>query len=144
MNHPSPGQIVPCAGSPCRSFRGGHNTHVVQARLVGESPWGWRDAIVTDVDGLKASLDYVLEEGSPVVWHHRSWAGQVAAGDPVRLHERYAVLGTPAGWFSVVVTGGLGDVPTPADPAWWAAETSAGIVDLDSGIGIPTDHESCG
>jgi hypothetical protein len=138
-----PETIAGCRDKKCGSFHGGHQVHPIQARKVGETPWGWRDAIVTAVDGLVVQVAYLgHDDARPVVWHHRSLAEVLAPGDPVRLHEQYFVLGCPAGWFSVYVEGGLGPVPTPQAPELWAGQTSAGIVDVGTGIALPTDHRS--
>jgi hypothetical protein len=137
-----PESITSCRGSRCLSYRGGHHVHPIQARKVGESPWGWRDATITAVDGLGVHLAYVEHDAAPVVWHHRSLAGVLHAGAPVRLHEQYFVLGCPAGWFSVQVEGGLGAVTAPEAPELWSGETSVGIVEIATGNALPTDHRS--
>ncbi len=57
------------------------------------------------------------ETASLRLWHHEPLSGQVDVGDPVRVHEQYYVLGGPFGWLNVIIKGGLGAVPEPAEPA---------------------------
>jgi hypothetical protein len=130
---------TPCSG-PCPSYGAGHQVHFIQARLVGESPWGWRDAVVSSLDKHFARLAYLEDDATPIVWHHKSLKRRISVGDPVRLHERYHVLGCPAGWFSVVIAGGLGAVPEPMDKTVWAPEFTIPVVDLATGIALPLDH----
>jgi len=129
-----------CSNGRCNSYAAGHLVHFIQARLVGESPWGWRDAVVTGIEGLTVYLEYLHEVGQPECWHHRSLSDVLEPGAPVRLHERYHVLGCPAGWFSVHISDGLGAIPTPDDTAAWKDLSSPGIVDLSKGAGVATDH----
>lgn len=129
-----------CTGEPCQSYRPGHHMHVSHARRIGETPWGWRDAIVTAISGQVIAVGYVHDDACPTVWHHRSLIEYLRPGDPVRLHERYYALGCAAGWFNVVIEAGLGPVPEPDDPSVWAAQTSVGIVDMATGAALPMDH----
>lgn len=87
------------------------------------------------------TIGYLDEPATPGCWQHRSLEGLFQVGMPVRLHEEYYVLGGPPGWFSVFACDGLGPVPEPEEPELWAAERSAGIVDLCTGVALPTDHE---
>ena len=103
----------------CRSFLPGHHTHWIHAKHVGRTPWGWRDAVVTGVDGGWTTVAYVESGHAVRLWHHVELAAELAVGAPVRVHEGYYVLGGPFGWVNVVVDGGLGPVPEPADPAAW-------------------------
>lgn len=59
------------------------------------------------------------------------------------MHEQYHVLGGPFVWVNVVLTGGLGRVPEPAEPRLWAAQVVAPVVDLATGRGVAMDHLSC-
>ena len=131
--------VTGCDGD-CAVYRPGHQVHFIQARHVGQSPWGWRDAVVTSVYGLTAHLSYVDHDAAPRVWHHRSLAGVLEPGAPVRLHERLHVLGSPAGWFCVRVEDGLGPAPAPDAPELWADQVSVGVVDLSTGVAWATDH----
>lgn len=124
----------------CQTFFPGHNMHQIHARRTGERPWGWRDAVVTAVDGRVVSLSYVDLDANPVVWHHRRLGAVLAPGDPVRLHERCCALGCPAGWFNVVVYGGIGPVARPADEAAWRNRMTPGVVEVRTGTAVPTDH----
>ena len=123
----------------CRSYLPGHHTHWIHAKHVGRTPWGWRDAVVTGIDAGWTTVTYV-EGGRPVrLWHHVDLGAELAVGGPVRVHERYYVLGGPFGWVNVVVEGGLGPVPEPADPAAWADRVTAGVQDLGTGRGLALD-----
>lgn len=141
MQEVPPEAVTSCRSQRCGSYHPGHDVHFIQARKAGESPWGWRDATVVAVDGHQAVLAYLVGNVELTVWHHRSLAGRLSPGAPVRLHEEYFLLGTPSGWWSVAVVGGVGSVPAPADPALWSAQTSPGIVDLAAGVALATDHE---
>jgi hypothetical protein len=107
---------------------------------VGSTPWGWRDAVVTRLDGLEVALSYVYEDGAPLLWHHRPLHNVLAEGDTVRLHEKYNVVGVPAGWFNVEIEHRIGDVPHPDEPGLWAAEMTGVVVDISTGIALATDH----
>ena len=130
-----------CPANNCMAYRVGHNIHAIHARRVGQTPWGWRDAVVIGVEGEELVLAYVEWERDPiVVWHHRPSLGAgLTVGEPVRVHEQYGVVGTASGWHSVVITGGIGPVPAPLEPGLWQPETSPGIVDLSTGVALPTD-----
>lgn len=131
-----------CRTNTCTDYRAGHNVHAIHAGRVGQTPWGWRDSVVVGLDGDEIVLACVGQHAElVVVWHHRpSLADGLTVGEPVRVHEEYGVLGTASGWFSVVVIGGLGPVPKPVEAMLWQPETSPGIVDLGTGIGLPTDR----
>lgn len=60
--------------------------HWIQARLLGESPWGWRDAVVRSVHGGRAVAAYVHENGSVSASHHVALDTLVSVGDPIRVH----------------------------------------------------------
>ena len=60
----------------------------------------------------------------------------------MRVHEQYYVLGGPFGWVNVVVTGGLGAVPEPADPSAWDGQVTGGVQDLSTGRGLALDWRS--
>ena len=123
----------------CRSYLPGHHTHWIHAKHVGRTPWGWRDAVVSGVDGGWTTVTYV-ESGRPVrLWHHVDLAAELVVGSPVRVHEGYYVLGGPFGWLNVVVQGGLGPVPEPADPAAWADQVTGGVQDLGTGRALALD-----
>ena len=133
---------VPGEGGRCQSYYPGHNTHWIHAKHVGRTPWGWRDGVVTGVDGGTLSVDYVLEEGHLRVWHHADLSAELRPGDPVRVHEEYYVLGGPFGWLNVFVRSGLGPVPTPPDPSVWDEEVTGGVQDLGTGRGLAVDWRS--
>lgn len=114
--------------------------HHIHARLTGEAPWGWRDARVLAAEDQMLQLEYLSEPGQPRVWHHAPLAPQCPPGNPVRLHERFSVLGTPAGWIHVVIEDGIGPLPVPENPELWAAERTQGAVNLATGTGLALDH----
>ncbi|TIC82583.1 hypothetical protein [Nocardioides sp. GY 10127] len=135
-----------CRGRECGFYDSGHLIHFIHAKRLGQHPWGWRDAVVTGVDGFWVSLAYLDSLATPRVWHHRRLSRFLTVGAPVRLHEQYYALGCPDGWFSVVVEDGLGPVPRPADTSPWddgvGGGVSGGVVDLSTGVAIALDHES--
>lgn len=127
-------------GGHCQLYWAGHNTHWIHAKHVGRTPWGWRDAVVTGIDDRWLTVAYVVEQVELRLWHHSVLAGEVTVGSPVRLHEEYYVLGGPFGWLNVIVEGGLGAVPEPANPGAWAAEVTGGVQDLATGRALAVDH----
>ena len=134
--------VTPCVirdDARCSSYLPGHHTHWIHAKHVGRTPWGWRDAVVSGLDGGWTTVTYV-ETGRQVrLGHHADLAGEADVGAPVRLHERYYVLGGPFGWLNVVVEGGLGPVPEPADPAAWERRMTGGVQDLRTGRALALD-----
>ena len=134
--------VTPCVvrdGGRCSSCLPGHHTHWIHARRIGETPWGWRDAVVAGFDGCWTTATYVESGRAVRLWHHADLAREVEVGAPVRVHERYYVLGGPFGWLNVVVEGGLGPVPEPADPAAWERQMTGGVQDLATGRALPLD-----
>lgn len=119
--------------SECRLYVKGHAIHTIQARLATNSPWGWRDGIVSAAEGLEVKICYVESSHDVACWHHRDMAASLPQGTPVRVHEALGVLATPQGWLSTDISDGLGSVPTPLDAWTWAAETYPVIVDVVSG-----------
>lgn len=132
---------TPCAsipaGLPCQSYRFGHHVHFIHGNRLGETPWGWRDAVVTAL-AAKGWIDvaYVAEESAAHLWHHRDLTGEIGVGAPVRVHERYPALSGAFGIVNVSIIGGLGPVPEPEHPQTWAQKMSVGVVDLSSGRGV--------
>lgn len=132
--------LFECDDAPCRRYGKGHAVHPISARLIGHEPWGWRDAIITGIDARNVTLVYLIEDAPVRVWHHKDLRSRLEVGEPVRLHERRTALGSPEGWFSVVITdGGLGPVPMPGDPMTWASQMRVGVADYTTGEGIPVD-----
>lgn len=125
-----------CGEGRCGRYVRGHDVHIIPARLAAESPWGWRDGLVVEVRGSEVTVDYLRDEGSPVLWHHRPLGRYVANGDPVRVHEKYHLLSAADQWYSVVVSDGLGPVVEPELPELWVSERSAVVVDLAGGVGL--------
>lgn len=142
MSSRTPSTRKPCTPSdrvPCTSYAAGHNVHFIHAKHVGRTPWGWRDGVVTAHGGDTLAVRYVETDHEVRVWHHRALPA-LELGSPVRVHEEYYVVGGPFGWLSVVLTGGLGAVPEPADPEEWAPQMVRAVVNLATGVGIPMDH----
>jgi hypothetical protein len=90
------------SAAACRSDRPGHGLHAMQERLAVTTASKWIDAIVTAVDGEGfATLAEFGGESVRRVWHHDAFAGALAVGEPVALHEVYGVLARGATRFSV-------------------------------------------
>ncbi len=132
---------TPCVvrNGHCQAYHPGHNTHWIHARRVGETPWGWRDAVVSGIDGQWVTVTYVERGHEVQLWHHDELAGELAVGAPVRVHEQYYVLGGPFGWLNVVVRGGLGPVPKPVDTSVWEREMTGGVQDFSTGRALALD-----
>jgi hypothetical protein len=58
-------RVRPCHFRPddshCTRYSPGHTVHFSQARLVGQAPWGWLDAVVTRLDVLWVTLSSLTE-----------------------------------------------------------------------------------
>ncbi len=128
----------------CQAYHPGHNTHWIHARRVGETPWGWRDAVVGGLDGRWVSVTYVDDGRQVELWHHDELTDALPVGAPVRVHEQYYVLGGPFGWLNVLVRGGLGPVPTPEDTSAWEPEVTGGVQDLSTGRALALDWRQDG
>lgn len=124
----------------CQLYWPGHNTHWIHAKHIGRTPWGWRDAVVSSIDGRWVTVDYVLESAQVRLWHHTPLTSELHVADLVRVHEQYYVLGGRFGWLNVVVAGGLGAVAEPAEPRLWADEMTGGVQDLATGRALALDH----
>lgn len=97
------------------NYQAGHDLHVIHARRIAESPWGWRSGTVTSYVDELLTVDYVFEDGTVEIWHNR--LVPVEPGTPVRVHERYYALELAGVWFNVeLCRGGLGAVPEPEEP----------------------------
>jgi len=134
--------VTPCvvrADAHCSSYLPGHQTHWIHAKHIGRTPWGWRDAIVSGLDGWWLTVAYLGSSRQVRLWHHADLAGELQAGAPVRVHEQYGVLGGAFGWLNVVIEGGLGPVPDPADPAAWEHRMTSGVQDLGTGRALALD-----
>ena len=136
-------QLEPCnpAGA-CQSYRSGHNTHWIHAKHVGQTPWGWRDGLVVGLEGHWVTVDYLESDRRLRLWHHVPLAGEVCAGDPVRVHEQYRILGGPFGWVHAHVEGGAGPVSAPADPSGWAGQVTPAITELSTGRALALDRQT--
>lgn len=126
-----------CRGTPCQAFAPGHNMHHIHASRVGRTPWGWRDAFVTSATSQVVRAEY-LDGQVVLAWHHRALG--VELGAPVRVHEEYHAVGSPFGWFNVIIRGGFGPVPEPPDAVLWHDRMSVGVVDMGMGNGLALDH----
>jgi hypothetical protein len=138
---PTPCTIDPEVGH-CVAYRPGHMVHVIQANLVGHSPWGWRDSVIASVspDGW-IEIDYIADSGRVRAWHHEDLAELLAPGTPVRIHEEFHVLGAPFGWICLFIASGLGKVPEPEDPNLWLSKMTVGVTNLGTGRALAMDHE---
>lgn len=127
-------------GGGCCSYWPGHQVHFIQARRIGESPWGWRDAVVVVVDGQFLTLRYLAEDVEFVVWHHARLP--VQSGDLVRVNQGAGtVLQGRFGQVAIAHDSPLHAVPAPEHPELWAVEVSVGVVDLATGRAINTNGE---
>lgn len=115
-------------------YHPGYAMHPIQTSLTARSPWGWRPALVTAVDGGQGTAEYFDEEGGVNFWHHKPL--DVEPGTPVRVHERYSVLEISDAWLSVRIDSGIGAVPEPEDPSLWAAETGGAFTNVVTGDAI--------
>lgn len=115
--------------------------HWIHARKIGQSPWGWRDGVVTSIapDGW-LTVDYVLEEGRMIGWHHDGLTNVLKVGSPVRLHEGFRALAGTFGWVLLFVSEGVGAVEKPTAPELWDDQVTGGVVDLSTGRALPLDH----
>jgi hypothetical protein len=122
--------------------------HVIHAKRITETPWGWRDAVVSRVDAQRVRVRCIEPDLEVALWHHRDLAVELPVGSPVRLHVGYHALGWPAGWVNVRLEEcGLGPVPPPEDlEAWLAAHgqtrPQVAVVDLSEGRAVALDHHS--
>ena len=127
-------------------YRPGHQLHHIHARLLGLRPWGWRPGVLHRVDGQEAVVHYLLDDGAVTVWHEGRLR-TVADGTPVRVHEELRGLDVDGLLLHVDVTGGLGPVPAPADPALWRAEMQPfPVVDVARGaalVDVPREPGDC-
>lgn len=121
------------------NYHPGYAMHFIQARLAATTPWGWRPAILTAVDGGHGTASYFQEQGTVTFWHHRPLHAE--PGTPIRVHERYHVLEISDAWLNVRIDSGIGAVPEPADPSLWAAEMGGAIVNAATGDGIRISPE---
>jgi hypothetical protein len=124
-------------------FAPGHLMHPIQARLLAETPWGWRPAVVSHVDGLRARASYVLDGAGVVAfWHeqriHMEW---LEVGLPVRVHEQHHALEVDDAWLNIRVDSGIGPVPAPEHPELWAGEAYGVVLNAATGQGIRIDPE---
>lgn len=125
----------------CVAYRPGHQMHVIQAGLIGGSPWGWRDGVVsaTDSDGW-IKVDFLNDPGGVTAWHHHDPSALLSAGTPVRVHEEFHALGVSSGWICLFITSGIGPVPKPQDANVWRTQMTGGVIDVTTGIGLALDH----
>lgn len=127
--------------SVCQAYWPGHNMHWIHARKIGESPWGWRDGVMSasSADGF-VTIAYALDIGCVWAWHHDPVVAKLAPGTPVRVHEGLYALSSPLGWVNLLISSGLGATPAPLETDPWQAEVTGGVVDLATGRALPLDH----
>ncbi|WP_159599217.1 hypothetical protein, partial [Agromyces humi] len=87
-----------------------------------------------EVAGQEASLSYLLEPGTPTVWHHRPLGEYLLVGEAVVVHERYNVVRAGGTVLSVEIADGLGPVPEPKDELLRVPDAPV-VANLRSGIG---------
>ena len=132
--------VAPCVtggNGVCQSYNPGHNVHFIHARKVGESPWGWRDGLLSSLDATGSlTVEYATEAGQVEAWHHQDLVAELAVGSPVRVHEGWQMLASSAGWLHLNISAGLGTVEEPAFVELWDDQVTYGVVDLSTGRGV--------
>jgi hypothetical protein len=133
-----PSECSPAAPRGCRSHLPGHLTHLLHARLLGRSPWGWREGRVTSVSGEGwLTVACTAEAGTYRAWHHQDLRARLAPGEQVRVHERHSALSGALGVVSLHIARGVGPVPEPVALDVWASPTGASVIDLRTGAEVP-------
>lgn len=120
--------------------------HWIHANHLGQTPWGWRDGVVSaPLPGAELPpgwepqevVDVAYLEGGRVrVSNGRPLGARLPVGTPVRVHERYWALQVSRALFPVRLDGGLGDVPKPAQPHLWHAERQVAVTDNATGLAV--------
>jgi len=112
--------------------------HVIHAKRLGESPWGWRPGTVVEVhDDGGLTVAYADLDTPVVAWHHADLTDVLHTGTEVRVHEGYhALAAVQCGWVSLKVKSGAGPVARPADVTPWRNQLAGIVVDLATGRGI--------
>jgi hypothetical protein len=127
----------PCTGSPCESFRLGHNVHWIQATHAGREPATWRWGVVTAVGegGYVATVRYPSGQEAEL-WRHAALPlGSHLLGCAVCTSEHWSLLEVAGTWISVHVLDGSTPV-RPVDAA--GSEAEGAITDVRLGIAEPT------
>jgi len=126
----------------CQLYLPGHNMHAIQAKRIGQAPWGWRDAVVLAIDGLSLQLRYVAEDVVFAAWHHADLSEWLEPGTPVRVSQSAgSVLQGSLGQVCLATDSPLDAVPEPEDLEAWKSRMSWGVVDLATGRGVNLDGE---
>jgi hypothetical protein len=131
----------PSAGCGCKSYRPGHNAHVIQATRANSDPTSWFAAKVTDLDAEEAIVEY--DDGSSCrLWRHGGFDARVTVGTALLVAETWSLVsidGTErGGQLSVEVrnhTWRKDRLPEDRDRTW-----RAGVVDLSTGEGVDIVH----
>ena len=112
-------QPTPCLGAPCSSTAIGHKLFWVHANVIARRPWGWRDAVVTEVAGLQSLCRSYVD-------HVEAGTDGAADASIVKLYysellQRITELGT-----EIVGVGGQGVLDKPLSSGWesgaWALD----------------------
>ncbi|WP_153502875.1 hypothetical protein [Cumulibacter manganitolerans] len=84
----------------------GYRMHFIHGRQLGETWWGWRDAVVDGYDRRtgRLTLTYLAEQPTVEVWHDRELA--VTAGAPARVHEGLHAVDLGGTWINVRIESG--------------------------------------
>lgn len=133
-----PSECSPAATRGCGSHLPGHLSHGLHARLLGRSPWGWREGTVTSVaeDGW-LTVACPAEASTYRAWHHQDLSARLVPGEPVRVHERHSALSGALGLVSLHIARGLGAVPEPVGLEVWARRAGATVIALRTGPDAP-------
>lgn len=129
---------TPCTAADglheCGSHLPGHVLQRVHSKLLGRTPWGWCDGVVTTVEEGGWLTVETTEDVAPVrAWHHRDLRAALRPATRVRVHARHQALAGPLGVLSLVVPEDAHPVPEPVQLDVWAQAVPAPVIDLRTG-----------
>lgn len=91
-------QRQPCirpGALPCQSYHPGHNLHVIHAKHIGRTHWGWRDGVVVSSKEGDMVVEYLETEHRVRLWHHAS-LDAAGPGDLVRCTSSTTCSAAPS------------------------------------------------
>ena len=139
MSQPQGTWAKPCtgitSGLPCQSFAPGHHVHSVHAGLIARAPWGWRTALVTNVQADDV-IDLLYVGGGTVrAWHHARITPTLKLAQRIGVHEGLHALRINGRLLNAHLTDGIGPVREPNDLTEWTGQLPAGA-NLENGEGL--------